>query len=133
GDEKYALKLLLPKDLVELGVPQKVIMLIGEGSGVAGFKSGMYLDHISRKYVLAFAGTDDGPDIVADIWQGLGGFTEQYNAAIEIGRRLKDVAIFSGRAVLTGHSLGGGLASAAAVVSGFHADTFNAAGLLRSS
>ena len=133
GDANYALKLLTPQDLVELGVPAEVILLLGEGSGVAGFKSGVYWDHISGKYILAFAGTDDGPDIVADVWQGLGGFTEQYNAALEIGRRLKDVAIFSGRAVLTGHSLGGGLASAAAVVSGFHADTFNAAGLTRSA
>ena len=133
GDTKYALKLLSPKELSELGVPREVIMLLGEGSGVAGFKSGMYLDHISRKFVLAFAGTDDGPDIVADVWQGLGGFTEQYNAAMEVGRRLEDVAIFSGRVVVTGHSLGGGLASAAAVASGFHADTFNAAGLTRIS
>jgi hypothetical protein len=30
---------------------------------------------------------------------------------------------------ITGHSLGGGLASAASLVSGFHADTFNAAGI----
>jgi hypothetical protein len=31
--------------------------------------------------------------------------------------------------VITGHSLGGGLASAASMASGVHADTFNAAGL----
>lgn len=34
-----------------------------------------------------------------------------------------------GNLVTTGHSLGGGLASAAAVATGIHADTFNAAGL----
>ncbi len=32
-------------------------------------------------------------------------------------------------AYIAGHSLGGGLASAASIVSGFHAYTFNAAGL----
>jgi hypothetical protein len=35
--------------------------------------------------------------------------------------------------VTTGHSLGGGLASAAAVAGDIHADTFNAAGLLETS
>lgn len=132
-DAKYALKLLSPRDLMELGVPRGVVLLFETENGVPGFKAGVYRDHISGKFIVAFAGTDDGPDIVVDIWQGLGGFTEQYRAALNIGRGLADLREFRGNAVVTGHSLGGGLASAAAVGSGFHADTFNAAGLTRST
>lgn len=96
-------------------------------------KSAIYLDHVSRKFVVVFAGTDDGPDIVADIWQGLGGFNTQYSTAIKIGREVIDNPAFAGQTVFTGHSLGGGLASAASVVSGIHADTFNSAGLMRTT
>jgi len=88
---------------------------------------------VSGKYIVAFAGTDDVQDIIVDIWQGVGAFTLQYDSALRIGRGLADVPNFSGNTVVTGHSLGGGLASAASVVSGFNADTFNSAGLLRST
>jgi hypothetical protein len=52
---------------------------------------------------------------------------------MRIGRVLQVLDNFENNTVFTGHSLGGGLASAASVVSGFRADTFNAAGLLRST
>ncbi len=130
---EYALKVLGDDKLSELGVPIEIIGLIGAPPSVPGFKNAIYLDHVSGKYVVAFAGTNDRADIMADIWQGLGQFTLQYNKAIEIGRKLKDLVDFRSNTVVTGHSLGGGLASAASVVSGFHADTFNAAGLLQST
>ena len=111
GDDvpEFALKLLSPAELAGRGFPQSVIDLIGTPASVPGLKSAIYLDHISGKYVLAFAGTDDGPDIVANIWQGLGGFSVQYRAAITIGRGLINSPLQSS-VVTTGHSLGGGLA-----------------------
>lgn len=63
--------------------------------------------------------------------QGSGnGAPEQYLAAMLIGDKLATQSdIPAGNLIVTGHSLGGGLASAAAVVGGIRADTFNAAWL----
>jgi len=71
--------------------------------------------------------------IITNIWQGLGGFDLQYAKAMELGDKLSKVPALAPTLMTTGHSLGGGLASAAAVVGGFPADTFNAAGLLEST
>jgi len=128
---EFALKLLNPDDLNELQVPQHIIDLLGEPESIPGFKNAIYHDHISGAYVLAFAGTDDVDDILVDVWQGLGYFTDQYHAAMQIGHGL---SIWAGEQdvelIATGHSLGGGLASAAAVVGNIPTDTFNAAGLV---
>jgi hypothetical protein len=56
--------------------------------------------------------------------QGLFSFSTQYTLAAELGETLTDDR---GHLIVTGHSLGGGLASAAALAGGFRADTFNAA------
>src|SRR5690606_29140056 len=88
------------------------------------------------EYVLVFRGTDD--DVFAGVWndwinnvdQARGQFAPQYLAAMELAVDLIDLTAFSpNNLIATGHSLGGGLASAAAVVAGIPADTFNAAGL----
>ncbi|MEO0500703.1 MAG: Mbeg1-like protein [Pseudomonadota bacterium] len=79
-------------------------------------------------YVVAFRGTQ--PTSLSDwnnnLRQGVGGDSPYYDQAIQIGRQ----AALSGADVeFVGHSLGGGMASAAAVASGLDASTFNAAGL----
>ena len=125
-----------PLDLRRIGVPDEANLRLGEGSGVAGFKAMLYQDYITgdRQYVLAFAGTD-GPSDISDwynnIVQGSGmGAPAQYVAAMLIGDKLATQSdIPAGNLIVTGHSLGGGLASAAAVVGGIRADTFNAAWL----
>jgi hypothetical protein len=77
-------------------------------------------------YVVAFRGSVTGEDWRNNFQQGLGLDSGHYDKALVIGERLR----LAGEDVtLTGHSLGGGLASAAAVASGLEADTFNAAGL----
>jgi pimeloyl-ACP methyl ester carboxylesterase len=96
----------------------------------------IYQDYITgeNQYVLAFGGTDDKiwelefNDWLNNIKQGLGWSAPQYTAAMEIGRAVGR-AVGQTRLIVTGHSLGGGLASAAALVAGVRADTFNAAGL----
>ncbi len=135
------------EDILSLGVADDATLLMGEGSGVAGFKAMVYQDYVSgdRQYVVAFAGTDDTLMDVLDqllsgaegdwqnnIVQGLAldGPVRQYESAMAIGAALaKSSSIPRGHLVATGHSLGGGLASAAAVVGGMRADTFNAAWL----
>jgi hypothetical protein len=136
---KFSLQPKSPLDLLRLGVPNTANLLIGEGSGISGFKAMVYQDYITgdRQYVLAFGGTDglgDPADWFNNIVQGSGlfGAPPQYAAAMLIGNALSDSRVIpAGHVITTGHSLGGGLASAAAVVGGFRADTFNAAWLRR--
>jgi hypothetical protein len=80
----------------------------------------------STEYVVAFRGSSAGEDWRNNAQQALGLNSESYGKALRIGRQIarSDEAVS-----FTGHSLGGGLASAAAVASGRSADTFNAAGL----
>jgi hypothetical protein len=139
---KFSLESKSPLDLRSLGVPDDANLLLGEGSGVGGFKVMVYQDYITgeRQYVLAFGGTDDetflsgiigGEDWWNNIVQGFGrGAPEQYVAAMLIGDALSGIeGIPAGHLIATGHSLGGGLASAAAMVGGTGAETFNAAWL----
>ncbi len=81
------------------------------------------------EYTIAFRGTTGlwTTDNIANAGQGLSRDTQYYRRAIDIGRRASNRA--PGRVRFTGHSLGGGLASAAAGAGGAPATTFNAAGL----
>lgn len=77
-------------------------------------------------YVVSFRGTQSGADWAQNARQGLGFDSPYYEQAIEIGRK---TALSGTDVEFVGHSLGGGLASAAAVASGLDATTYNAAGL----
>jgi hypothetical protein len=105
-----------------------------------GFRARMYLDHcdtVNGRYVIAFEGTvfTDLRDIVTNLAHTLDGGSAQYTQALNIGSVLAGAAggvvtVGGSRPFhLAGHSLGGGLASAAAYASGIHATTFNAAGV----
>jgi hypothetical protein len=133
GFPKFSLE---PKNAHDnLGVRNLPADLLGNNSSVPGLKAMVYQDYITGEdqYVLAFGGTDplEGTDWYTDFVQGFGyGAPEQYFAAMLIGDALsRSTAIPRGHLVATGHSLGGGLASAAAVVGDIRADTFNAAWL----
>jgi hypothetical protein len=127
---------LQPKNAADLGVDPLVAPNLGPNPRVPGLKAMIYQDYITgdRQYVLAFGGTDDNiwelefNDWRNNIKQGLGWSAPQYTAAMEIGDAV-GAAVGQTRLIVTGHSLGGGLASAAALVAGVRADTFNGAGL----
>jgi len=93
-----------------------------------GFRARMYVDKTTGEKLIAFRGTtsDDG-DIKADVQQAVGMENAYYTRAQEIAARVKMGGGDNVRFV--GHSLGGGLASAASRASGNPATTFNAAGL----
>ncbi|MBC7991394.1 MAG: DUF2974 domain-containing protein [Luteimonas sp.] len=97
-------------------------------SDATGFQAAIYTDGNGR-YVLAFAGTDPTsiPDWIANGGQGLGFETAQYRDAMALAQEAS--AEWGDNLVITGHSLGGGLASAAALATDSPAVTFNAAGL----
>lgn len=88
-----------------------------------GMKAALFVDG-NNNQVLAYAGTDftSWADWKANILQGMGFESAQYTNAIETARSY-------GAITFTGHSLGGGLASAAAIYTGGNGVVFNAAGL----
>jgi hypothetical protein len=78
------------------------------------------------KPVLVFKGTENMEDWKNNFQQGIGGKSSYYEKAIYISSQMtKNGAVYE----TAGHSLGGGLSSAAAKSSGLDATTFNAAGL----
>jgi hypothetical protein len=81
------------------------------------------------KYCLAFKGTtlSSGADWENNILQGLGLESDYYKRAQILAGKVFDST--DGRLEVTGHSLGGGLASAAAAKVGVNGTTFNPAGL----
>ena len=91
----------------------------------SGFQAGIYSDN--QQYVLSFAGTNDIQDWLSNIRQATGYEDVQYNQAVALGKTAK--MAFGDALVITGHSLGGGLATTAALASGTFAVTFNAAGV----
>lgn len=91
-----------------------------------GFRAAVYQDD-KGDYVLAFKGTSGLNDWKADATQALGLNTAQYDQAVALATKAK--AAFGNNLVLTGHSLGGGLASTASVITNTPAVTFNAAGV----
>jgi pimeloyl-ACP methyl ester carboxylesterase len=86
-------------------------------------------------YYLAFRGTEIAPidsrDTAADLSQYAGNRTMQYEVAIELAKRVRDKLGADAEIHLTGHSLGGGLAAAAAHATGLKATVFNPASLSR--
>lgn len=116
-------------DLIAVGIDP--VRLVDDRSSL---KAGIYMDGEGR-YALAFAGTEGfnpfNSDARADWWnnlkQGVGTDAVQYRQAVELGTEAK--AAFGDDLVITGHSLGGGLASTVAVAVDAPAVTFNAAGI----
>jgi hypothetical protein len=92
----------------------------------SGFDASFYRD-AGGNVALIYAGTDEGQDWRHNFGQGLGFEDAQYDQAIAVAREAK--LAFGDRLVLSGQSLGGGLAAAAAMVNEVPAVTFNAAGV----
>ena len=100
----------------------------------SGYKAGIYESDFEKpnKIVIAYAGTEDKLDIDTDVNQGVGQETDQYNKAMRLS---ETVAAKAGteNVETTGHSLGGGLASAGSAVTGADGTTLNPAGLHRNT
>ncbi len=90
-----------------------------------GFRAGIYTDGNGR-YVVAFAGSNDVQDWITNARQGIGWDTAQYDQAVQLAQDAQQA--FGENMIITGHSLGGGLASVAAAATDTTAVTFNAAG-----
>ena len=101
-----------------------------------GMQASVY-QNADGKYVVAFRGTELGltlegaKDVAADV-QGAAGVSHQVEDAMNLSTKLAQ-AVGRENVDFTGHSLGGELASAAALATGGAAVTFNAAGLSETS
>lgn len=99
----------------------------------SGLKAGVYSNEAGQT-VVAFAGTNprSGGDLRTDVAQEIGISTDQYRQAREL---VRNVVAEKGtdNVVVVGHSLGGGLASTAALENGARAVVFNAAGVHNNS
>jgi len=91
------------------------------------FDAELLIDSETGEPMLVFRGTDDGRDWLDNFHQGAGFTNGQYEKAIVLARALNER--FPGRLTVSGHSLGGGLASAASLAIGSEATIFNPAAL----
>ena len=117
--------MLSEKELARKGITKAML-----NDPASGFKAALYESSFERppKTVIAYAGTENAADWGTNFKQGVGVETKQYNSAMKLAKavvKTNDVSKID----ITGHSLGGGLASAGAAVTGAKGYTFNAAGL----
>ncbi|MCL6270747.1 FG-GAP-like repeat-containing protein [Sansalvadorimonas sp. 2012CJ34-2] len=97
-----------------------------------GFKAGVFVKN--GRVTVAYAGTDFNfsdikgllKDFKANLKQALGIKSDQYTQGVELAVKLERF-----NPTLVGHSLGGGIASAAGAVTGLETVTVNAAGVNR--
>jgi len=122
GDGKWTA--VDPADLRDAGIyPEDLV------DPDTGFQAAVYANE-DGQVVVAFAGTDglNFDDWLANAQQAGGFDSGQYNQAIALAEKVT-TAFGQQNVVFTGHSLGGGLATAAALATGSTAVTFNSAGI----
>lgn len=93
----------------------------------SGFRAKLYKKE--DRYVVAFEGTnpEEKGDIITDVKQGVGLETEQYKKASELAKQIKKY--LPPNTIITGHSLGGGLATLVGAKTGLETYTYNSAGV----
>lgn len=96
------------------------------------FQTGLFHHPGDNLYVLAFRGTDEGFDWFDNGFNAMGIPANQYARATKLAGKVAEAlqATHPGATLeYTGHSLGGGLATVAALSTGQHATVFNPASL----
>lgn len=85
------------------------------------------VDASDKRTIVAFAGSDEGRDWDDNLLQGAGITPKQYKQAVDFTNKWK--ASDGNNVILTGHSLGGGLASYASIKTDLRATAVNSAPL----
>lgn len=114
----------------QLGISNPKEMLEPDGTD---FRARVYKRELpsgKTEYVVGYRGTQTGADWKQNLIQGSGGQSDSYDRAKKLAAVTDAHAEANGNKLsFTGHSLGGGMASAASAHTGRPASTFNAAGL----
>jgi hypothetical protein len=136
---RFGLKVLSDSEILQEGFSQAFVDDLRTVNAIKdGFGGEVYRDYVANKYIVSFRGSDplvsDFDDWVTNFKQAFGKHTLQHNTAMNVGAEILASLATEGQGwydkiVVTGHSLGGGLASAAALTAIRPGDTFNAAGL----
>jgi len=111
-----------------IDVPPGALGLVDQDLDDGDFDARIFQNPVTSEYVVVFRGTDDLRDVLDDLGQFNGESSNQYRAAASLGRRLNTLRP-NHNISFSGHSLGGGLATTAALASGRRATVFNAAAL----
>ncbi|MEL7370615.1 MAG: YqiA/YcfP family alpha/beta fold hydrolase, partial [Myxococcota bacterium] len=103
---------------------ENVVQVGKTGWGSVGYKAGLYQSD-NGEYMLSFAGTNSGS--IKDLWTdakgGLGLVPEQFRMAGRAASAVKEIT--GDNMIVTGHSLGGGLAAYSSLMTGAPSVTFN--------
>jgi hypothetical protein len=96
-----------------------------------GMRAELYMSKFEGRdsFVIAYKGTTGAEDWMHNGLQNAGFGSAYYNKATELAKAVKKTLGDKVNLEVTGHSLGGGMASAAAIKAGLNATTFNSAGL----
>lgn len=104
--------------------PEKYGLSSADMSSDEGFQAAIFSN--GKETVLAFSGTNGATDMDDNAGAATGNKSSQYEQAVSIAGQVSK-AVGGGKLSMTGHSLGGGLAGAAAAATGRSGTTFNAA------
>ncbi|MEI7774612.1 MAG: hypothetical protein WCK17_07530 [Verrucomicrobiota bacterium] len=124
-------KTMAPTDLAKLGLEEGDLTDPDNGFRAQVYEVDEDVMPTPPKYIISFRGTTGGKDWTeANIPQSLGEGSPYYWKAMHMARKVaRSIGDQTNTVEFTGHSLGGGLASAASMVSNIKATTQNAAGL----
>ena len=130
----YSIPELLPRGVTRITGDADLLSHLGLSSDLlvnpeSGFFAGAYQLGDSGNYLIANRGTEftEENDWFASLYQGLGQFSAQYDQAMRVA--VASTRTRGSQVSFTGHSLGGGLASAQALAVRGSAITFNSSGL----
>lgn len=108
---------------------EKIVNFINENEGKSGFNSEIYYDKGQDKYVIAIRGTEFSKlkDLSADALFALLAKSPQHDIAYKLAQMIKESGIPLDKIKITGHSLGGGLASIVGMITGCETYIYNPA------
>ena len=112
---------------------EKIANFINENEGKSGFNSEIYYDKGQDKYVIAIRGTELGlskeaiKDVGVDLAFALLAKSPQHDIAYNLAQIIKESGIPLDKIKITGHSLGGGLASIVGMITGCETYIYNPA------
>ena len=113
---------------------EKIVNFIAENEGKSGFNSEIYYDKDQDKYVIAIRGSESRnlsetfkDWVAADIRFALLATSPQHDIAYKLAQTIKSSGIPLDKIKITGHSLGGGLASIVGMITGCETYIYNPA------